>query len=201
MLYQPSASTTAPHGDAERLLRFNCELLDQALALVAAHEEPGAPAYSIHVGPHLRHVIEHYEALVFRADEASVDYDRRPRDRELERDTALARSRLLALKQQLSDWPDTWLGAPLHVHGQGGSTGEFNFATVSSIGRELVFLSSHATHHYALLQVLCQQQGIATDPRLGLAPATVAHGLGASTDSNPSHLMKERACSALQSAA
>lgn len=185
-------------GDAERLLRFNHQLIDQALALVAAHEVPGAPAYAQQTGPHLRHVIEHYEALVLRDAHSLVDYDRRPRDRELERDPRLARARLCALKQQLADWPDALLEQPLSVHGQGGPAGEFDFATHSSIGRELVFLASHATHHYALLQLYCEQQGIATDPNFGRAPATVAHALSASADIPPVVSRKELACPTLQ---
>lgn len=168
----------AAAGDADKLLRFNRQLLDQALALVDAHDVVGAPAYAQHTGPHLRHVIEHYEALLLRQADGVVDYDRRPRDRALERDAGLARARLNALKQQLADASDAVLAQPLRVHGQGGPAGEFDFATASTLGRELVFLASHATHHFALLQVFCEQHGIATDPNFGRAPSTVAHAQG-----------------------
>jgi len=177
------SSTRAPDGavsgDAERLLHFNRQLIDQALALLAAHETPGAPAYEQYTGPHLRHVIEHYEALVLRDTDSIVDYDRRPRDRDVERDASVARARLSALKQHLAEWSDASLEQSLNVHGQGGPAGEFDFVTRSSVGRELVFLASHAIHHFALLQVYCEQQGIATDPNFGLAPSTVANALGA----------------------
>ena len=195
----PPAGASA--GDAERLLRFNRGLIDQALALVAAHDAPGAPAYAQRTGPHLRHVIEHYEALVLRDAHSMVDYDRRPRDRALERDAGLARARLSALKQQLADWSDAMLEQPLRVHGQGGPAGEFDFATGSSIGRELVFLASHATHHYALLQVYCEQHGIATDPNFGRAPSTVAHARGANAEITSDTQKKELACPTSQTAA
>lgn len=195
----PPAGASA--GDAERLLRFNRELIDQALALVAAHDAPGAPAFAQRTGPHLRHVIEHYEALVLREAHSMVDYDRRPRDRTLERDAGLARARLSALKQQLADWSDAMLEQPLRVHGQGGPAGEFDFATGSSIGRELVFLASHATHHYALLQVYCEQHGIATDPNFGRAPATVAHALSDRADPIPADPNQEFECPTFQPAA
>ncbi len=195
------APVGAATGDAARLLRFNCQLIDQALALIAAHDGVGAPDYAQRTGPHLRHVIEHYEALILRGADGVVDYDRRPRDRELERDTGLARARLAALKQQLVNWSDTMLDLPLRVHGQGGPAGEFDFATTSSIGRELVFLASHATHHYALLQVYCEQHGIATDPNFGRAPSTVAHALGANASTPHVANSKEFACPTLQPAA
>lgn len=169
----------ASAGDAERLLNFNRQLVDQALALVAAFEIPSAPAYEQYTGPHLRHVIEHYEALLLRDADGAVNYDCRPRDRELERNLGMARARLIALKQCLIGWSDDALEQPLHVRGQVGLAGEFDVVTRSSMGRELMFLASHATHHYALLQVYCGQHGISTDSNLGRAPSTVANDLGA----------------------
>lgn len=200
-MLSPHPPVGASAGDAERLLHFNRQLIDQALALVAAHDVPGAPAYAQRTGPHLRHVIEHYEALVLRDADSAVDYDRRPRDRELERDADLARARLNALKHHLAGWSDAVLEQPLRVHGQGGPAGEFDFATASSIGRELVFLASHATHHYALLQVYCEQHGIVTDPNFGRAPATVAHALGDRAVTGPADPTKELECLTYQPAA
>lgn len=165
-------------GGAERLLHFNRQVIDQALALVAAFEVPDAPAYEQYTGPHLRHVIEHYEALLLRDADSAVNYDRRPRDRELECNSQLARTRLIALKQRLIDWSDDALKQSLHVRAQVGPAGEFDVVTPSTIGRELVFVASHATHHYALLQVYCEQHGISTAPNLGRAPSTVANDLG-----------------------
>ncbi|MFM9915424.1 MAG: hypothetical protein ACKVOX_06425 [Rhizobacter sp.] len=196
-----SAPVGATAGDAERLLKFNCQLIDQALALLAAHDGLGAPAYEHYTGPHLRHVVEHYEALVLRDADSVVDYDSRPRDRELERDAHLARARLTALRQQMTSWSDAMLDKPLFVRGQGGLTGEFDFVTRSSMGRELMFLASHAIHHYALLQVYCERHGIATHPSFGLAPSTVAHARGANADIPPIASKKELACPTFQPAA
>jgi hypothetical protein len=163
--------------DAEPLLQFNRQLLDQALALVAAHETPGAkqtPAYSSYAGAHMRHVIEHYEALLFAARDCVVDYDARARERELEQSPALARERLLRLAQRLSHWPAVSLAAPIAVITRCGASGEFEVASRSSVGRELVYLASHAVHHFALLQVYCLQQGISMGANFGKAPSTVA---------------------------
>jgi hypothetical protein len=161
--------------EVERLLCFNTRLLDQALALVAAHEAPARPAFADLAGAHLRHVIEHYEALVLPGRAGVVDYDSRPRDRELERDTALANARLRSLHRRLAGLTATTLEAPVRVFGRAGLAGEFAFAVVSSIGRELVFVASHTVHHFALLQAYCQRHGIPTDPDFGKAPATVAY--------------------------
>jgi hypothetical protein len=161
--------------DAQCLLKFNRDVLDQALALVAAHEVAGAPAYAGPVGSHLRHVIEHYEALIFPACHGVVNYDSRPRDVELERSAQVARARLLALLQRLLPEYRLSLDEPLSVRGKGGPGGEFDFTVGSTIGRELVFAASHAVHHFALLKAHCQQQGISVGANFGKAPATVAH--------------------------
>jgi hypothetical protein len=185
---------------AAALLGFNHQLLDQALGLVAAHEAPGAPAFAAPVGAHLRHVIEHYEALLIPRQPGTVDYDSRRRDREIEHSPRLARARLQALQQCLLLWHDASLAAPLQVCGQGGLAGEFGFEVPSTLGRELAFLASHTVHHFALLRPHCQQQGMALAADFGKAPATVAHERAACL-SHTLTVNKEIACQPVLSAA
>jgi hypothetical protein len=161
--------------EAHALLAYAGNVLDQALALAAAHEAPDAPAFAGHVGPHLRHVIEHYESLLGATGGNQVDYDRRERDPALERSPALARQRIRAIQQRLGQWPAEQLAAPLGVRGNIGLAGECSCAAASSFGRELLFVASHAVHHFALLQAHCRQHGIPIGADFGKAPATVAH--------------------------
>ena len=105
----------------ERLLRFNQQVLDQALTVVGGHAVPGAPHSAPQsappldgpVGSHLRHVVEHYEALVIGLTLGVVDYDGRPRDRQLETSPTLARDRLLGLRQVLGQWTPDMLDRPI----------------------------------------------------------------------------------------
>lgn len=174
-----------PEPQAARLLRFNVQIIEQALSLVAEHALPGRPAYAGPVGAHLRHVIEHHEALLFPACTGVVDYDQRPRNRDVERSAGLARTRLVALQARMASWTDAEADSPVTVHGQGGLSGEFGFVVESTLGRELAFVASHAVHHFALLQVHCTQQGIATAADFGKAPATVAHERNSFPTDNP----------------
>jgi hypothetical protein len=123
----------------------------------------------------LRHVIEHYEALLLPNEPGVVDYDQRPRDRHLATEPSVARTRLHDLRRRFAEWTCPNLDAPLQVRGVGGLAGEFQFSFESSMGRELVFVASHAIHHYALLQPHCTRQGIPISAEFGRAPATVAH--------------------------
>jgi hypothetical protein len=187
------ALDTATDDTAAALLRFNRNVLDQALALVAAHQQPGCPDYSDTVGPHLRHVIEHFEALLLPLHSGVADYDSRARDRAVERQPALARERLVTLQLCLQASAGVPLHTPVQVRGLGGPTGEFGFAVASSFGRELAFVASHAVHHNALLQAHCRQHGISVDAAFGVAPATAAHARAAAsipaTPESPCHAL------------
>jgi hypothetical protein len=158
-----------------RVLDFNQLLIEQAMALAAACIGPERPHYAGPLGAHLRHVIEHYEALLFPERAGIVDYDARARDAELEATPSLALAGLLALNQALARCPAGRLDQVLSVRGRTGALGEFDFQTPSSLGRELAFLASHTVHHFALLAGTCTQQGIATPEGFGKAPATRAH--------------------------
>lgn len=167
----------------ERLLGFNQQVLDQALAVVGGHAVPGAPhsapPFAGPVGAHLRHVVEHYEALVNGLPLGVADYDGRPRDRQLETNPTLARDRLLGLRQVLGQWTPDMLDRPVQVLGQGGITGDFDFNVASSVGRELAFLASHAVHHFALLAAHLQRHGVPVPAHFGKAPGTVANEIAA----------------------
>ena len=194
------ASICKPSG----LLLSNVQLIEEALVLVAEHDLAGRPAYAGFAGKHIRHVIEHYEALLSPLRPGIVDYDHRARDAELERSGSLATARLRALLQRLNDWSDADLDANVSIHGQTGADGEQRFAVGSTIGRELVSVASHAVHHFALLHGYCLQHGIPTARNFGKAPATVAHEqsreLANAPASNPHH-RKELSCHTLLRAA
>jgi DinB superfamily len=166
-----------PDGDATRLLQFNRDLLEQGLRLVETFERPGAPPFAEPAGAHLRHVIEHDEALLLRPARAPVDYDNRPRDRDLERCTLRARARLRRLQARLAGWQAVDLDQPVVVLTRCGVHGEFELSTVSSVGRELMFIASHTVHHFALLKVACEPLGVCFDLHFGKAPATLRHEL------------------------
>jgi hypothetical protein len=104
-----------------------------------------------------------------------VDYDRRPRDPELQANAAVALLRLQLLLRRLALWTAARLEAPVLVRGRGGLAGDFHFAVNSSVARELVFVASHAIHHYALLKPHCMQHAIPVSAEFGRAPSTVAH--------------------------
>jgi hypothetical protein len=127
------------------------------------------------MGSHLRHVMEHHEALMLPAESASVDYDVCQRDAALEASSHVARSGRHALQRTLTATSAARFAQPLLVKRQGGIEGECRFRGASSRGREVAFVASHTIHHFAFLATHCQQQGIPTPEGFGKAPATRAH--------------------------
>lgn len=166
--------TAPPTDDLDALLAFNRQVLLQALGLVDAHRTTPGAVYAGPVGAHLRHLIEHHEALLSALAGAVVDYDGRPRDRQLEVDPTLAARRLQMLLRQLAGVAKR-LDPVLWVRGQCGLDGTAGFTVRSSLGRELAFVASHAIHHFALLLPHVRRQGLPLPADFGLAPATVAH--------------------------
>lgn len=173
-----TAFQSSTSGAAPSLLDFNQQVLDQALAVLGhfgATGQAAKPALGGPVGAHLRHIVEHYAALVFPAEAGVVDYDARPRERALESDPQLASSRLRALRQQLATWPAALLARSVRVRGQGGLLGDRGFEVSSTLGRELAFVASHAIHHFAALAAHAGALGVILPGDFGKAPSTVAH--------------------------
>ncbi|TJY55912.1 hypothetical protein E4T66_20195 [Sinimarinibacterium sp. CAU 1509] len=158
-----------------RLLDFSQRILEQGISLIDLARTHADIAFDSFIGPHLRHVIEHYETFVQQAGGRTIDYDARLRDRDVERDPALARARLQALSAAIAQLEESQLSNPVAIHLLGGMAGDEHFVTFSTVERELMFLASHAIHHYAQLKLHLHAHGIELDPDFGKAPSTIHH--------------------------
>lgn len=162
-------------GQSAHLIDFTHQVLDQLLDFVRQHEGVDAPSYKGPGGSHLRHIIEHYEALTRGGD--CLDYDNRVRDQALETTASLARERLHQIKSSINDDLSHELDRAVQVKGMNGLQGEYQYQVGSTVARELVFLASHAIHHCAILRPYCEANGIVVGSFFGIAPSTVAHQL------------------------
>ena len=160
-----------PLGNA---VAYAIDMLSQGAGIAEISERAGLP-FEQQIGPHLRHIIEHYEAFLNGLDQGVIDYDNRNRNREIERDPALARRRCDELAAgytaRLSrSWPET-----LAVAFDGGAAGDDRFVSGSTPLRELLFVAGHAVHHYALLRLLLKQSGLTLPENVGKAAATIRY--------------------------
>lgn len=150
-----------------------CRRCAALVAAIASGGASAAPAYPA-VGPHLRHCVDHFTALLRDLPAGPVDYDARDRDPTLETDPARLLAALDDIARHLAAIPVADLPRRLAII-QLAASGAAPHAVDSTLERELVFLSSHTIHHLALMIQLAAGHGITLPGELGVAFSTAAH--------------------------
>ncbi|BDX04958.1 DinB family protein [Planctobacterium marinum] len=135
------------------------------------------PLFNSSAGAHMRHIIDHYMA-VMDANEAVVNYNVRHRFCDAEKHRGKALEQLTEIETWLAELSEEQLNHPVSVISEISISSQQDFAGNSTLGRELVFVSSHAVHHYFTLKLIAKSQGIQLDESFGLAPATASFQRG-----------------------
>jgi len=151
--------------DAEALL---CSISDSQYKAVVA-------PFTASLGKHLRHITDHYHQFFAGMDTAAVDYDARNRDTLSESERSAMILNLRQVQQKLkqlgeSDEIPTTIELIQSVDTQGAAP-----SVTSNVERELVFLQSHATHHFVIIAAILKLQGITVDDSFGVAPSTLKY--------------------------
>lgn len=157
------------HVSINALISDNLATLEEADALLGFLD----PGHYALVGPHMRHIVDHYQCLVQGLEDGVIDYDARERCRETELSVPRARRVLQSLRQALErllEGADPSLTVRLAT-----DPGEPSMASRSSLGRELQFVQSHAVHHFALIRAALGNSGVQLPDGFGKAPATLRH--------------------------
>lgn len=173
-------------GTAKQLCDYTAAVLAQMVSVIQPYVGAKESDYAAHVGAHIRHIIEHYDTLVIALASAQVaagaacqaDYDARPRNLEVETHPSEAIRRIGLIDAAFgssADLSESAMQQCVLVYTRGGLKGEHNFCTSSTLAREIMFLNSHATHHFAIMQGYARERGQSLGAGVGKAPATVAH--------------------------
>jgi uncharacterized damage-inducible protein DinB len=126
------------------------------------------------VGGHVRHNLEHIEALLAGPAEGQIDYDRRQRGTEVERSRLAALEAIRRLVRELL----------AHPWGPGDRPLQLSVLVApdrpaidvdTSLDRELAFVLSHTIHHNSLIAVMVRLLGRPVPATFGYAPSTIAH--------------------------
>lgn len=136
------------------------------------------------LGKHVRHIIDHYDALLDGIDSGVevIDYEHRRRDEVLEQWPQQAASHLVGIESRLSllvsgQSPDALiLVYPMDDEG---------LSLASSLDRELAFLTSHSIHHMAIIALLAEQSGLHLSESFGVHPSTLRHWQRSSAEQAP----------------
>jgi len=158
------------------LLRY----LDQAADLVTSLDDTGylqpePMAMHASIGGHLRHVLEHIEPILDTPADGLLDYDARPRDKEVETSRVCALGRTRQLQESLRAMPDEWENDLLRIRNRVAVEEDAVCVAPSSRARELIYAIAHTVHHLALIRVMCNLRGIALPENFGYAPSTLHH--------------------------
>lgn len=158
-------------------LRQAADLLERVDDVTYSSAPPALPQHK--AGSHLRHILEFFECFLDGVESLHVDYDARRRDQQVERSRAAALARIHNIMLRLQSTPALHSDGVLFVRAEDAdSLGLADPFTISSVSRELVVLSSHTIHHFALLAVTLQMHGFQVHGDFGVAPSTLTYRSG-----------------------
>lgn len=186
----------------EQVIRGNIEALDQGLTLVRSvsdeqYQKVVAPYASSSMGAHFRHILDMFFALKGPLDDDKklnaakqeplnkgtdtfrvlIDYDHRRRGALIETERSQAINEIEEIKQwvkNLQSLCDHFGNFTVDVVTEVSLCDTQSVTVESNFLRELVFVSSHAVHHYALISLIAKLQNVELNDDIGLAPATVS---------------------------
>ena len=112
------------------------------------------------IGAHVRHILDHYDALWTGMESGHINYDVRERDHGTEVDRDTAARRIDEQIDRLTALADRPLRDTLTVCMDCGSQQSTEIAAPTSLVRELQFLVSHTVHHDALIAAAAKQLSV-----------------------------------------
>ncbi len=131
------------------------------------------PLFDSPIGNHVRHILDIYQALM-QSEHNLIDYDERRRGAEVETKRFEALKELVVIENWLLSLPQDQFDEVKIVKTEVCLSQQNSQRFTSTLGRELCFASSHATHHLALLVAIAKSLSVQINGQLGIAPATAS---------------------------
>ncbi|WP_017222997.1 hypothetical protein [Moritella dasanensis] len=158
------------------VIKGNIEGLDQGIALLVAMTNEqycmrAQPYILSCIGEHLRHVLDLYYAL--KADVDVIDYDVRRRGALVESCRMTGLAELAEIKTWLLTLQPQMMNTNMVMSTEVSVVNTLVTQVETSLIRELIFVSTHAIHHYALMDISAKLCDFNTPKNLGIAPATL----------------------------
>lgn len=123
------------------------------------------------IGSHIRHIIEYYESFFRDVTFLEINYDKRPRNKQIETNRLLAIKALKAIISNAGSLSSDNIKQNIFIL---ESTNHQNpKKVISTPERELLFLFSHTTHHLAIIKLIAQNSNVNLMQNFGKAPSTI----------------------------
>jgi hypothetical protein len=133
------------------------------------------PHFPSCIGSHMRHIVDHFFALIDGYSCGHIDYNVRHRNNHIEQFPGAAIEAFERISKWLAQVPNQELDTALTVTSEIDVSRPLSTTCSSTLERELMFVSSHAIHHYALIRIMCSMQNRQVPKLFGYAPCTVSH--------------------------
>lgn len=138
------------------------------------------------LGNHVRHVVDHFEALRQGITSGVIDYNRRDRGNAIETSIVMGVTaiedivKILEPGHSLYNLPDSRLSVISEIDSQQTISQQFD----STLRRELLYLINHTIHHTAYIKLQLKNYAIELPDDIGIAPGTATFLRNQRTD-NP----------------
>lgn len=123
------------------------------------------------IGGHVRHCLDHADALAAARPYDELSYDGRRRGTEVETSREAALDAIDRTRARLARLEPATLDRPVRIVAQLEAGGE-SVRGWSTLGRELAFVLHHTVHHQALIALLLDAMGRPVPRSFGYAPST-----------------------------
>jgi len=124
------------------------------------------------VGQQVRHCLDHVTAVLEGAVTGRIDYETRERGSVVETDPVAAIGAMKRLAGRIAALRHADLDRPVRVVERVSPVRE-PVESGSTLGRELAFVTSHTTHHNALIAVMARSIGQTVPERFGYGASTI----------------------------
>jgi len=158
------------------VIKGNIEGLDQGITLLMAMTNEqycmsAKPYITSCIGEHLRHVLDLYYVLKEHVE--VIDYDVRRRGALVESCRMTGLSELEHIKTWLLTLQPHMMNNKIMMSTEVSVIDTLVAQVETSLIRELIFVSAHAIHHYALMDISAKLCDFNTPKNIGIAPATL----------------------------
>ncbi|WP_299663008.1 DinB family protein [uncultured Psychromonas sp.] len=131
-----------------------------------------SPYFMSSAGAHMRHILDHYYAIINGLSEGLIDYDKRSRGGIIESSPKAALQSIQEISDFLNALTAQQLQQTIKLSTEISVTDKQVAIVDTSLAREIIFTGSHAVHHLATIKHIAQAQEIEVEGSLGIAPAT-----------------------------
>lgn len=136
------------------------------------YREVVSPLFISSSGAHMRHILDHYLAIMDGLQSAMVDYDKRSRGGCIETDCEAALWLISKIESFLLSLTAMQLSSPIQLSTEVCVEEKQVEVVETTLARELIFAGSHAVHHFAMIDQISKTQKMTTPDKFGIAPAT-----------------------------